>query len=269
VTKTSQILEAWNCEVAKALSSFGDGERLAGAISRMIRAVVPCEFTHMSVWDDRGRWLEVHQHPADFELPQPPFPEVFYELDPFALAYREGRSGSLSLREMAPVGFERSAYYQQYYLDEGYSDALVHLARLPEGITAWTELGRGPAREGFTRAECELHEAMFPAVEAFSARVADLMWGAGEHLPNPYAGDLETALEGFGADCLTEREHAVIQLVLRGHNTRSIASTLEIALETVKLHRKHAYAKLGVNSQGELFYQFLRSLESRPLQRPA
>jgi hypothetical protein len=33
-------------------------------------------------------------------------------------------------------------------------------------------------------------------------------------------------------------------------------------VETVKLHRKHAYAKLEVSSQAELFYLFLDSLMS-------
>ena len=33
-------------------------------------------------------------------------------------------------------------------------------------------------------------------------------------------------------------------------------------METVKLHRKHAYAKLEVSSQAELFYLFLDSLMS-------
>jgi hypothetical protein len=33
-------------------------------------------------------------------------------------------------------------------------------------------------------------------------------------------------------------------------------------METVKLHRKHAYAKLEVSSQAELFYLFLDSVMS-------
>jgi DNA-binding CsgD family transcriptional regulator len=54
----------------------------------------------------------------------------------------------------------------------------------------------------------------------------------------------------------------VINLVLHGHSTRTIADRLSISVETVKLHRKHAYAKLEVSSQAELFYLFLDSLMS-------
>ena len=262
MTKTSQLLDAWNCEVAKALSSLGDTQRLAGAIARMISALVPGDSTRVGVWRGGMQWLSLHQHPAGIEYPDPPFPEVYFELDPFLLAYQEGRSGSLSLHELAPPGFERSAYYKESYLDFGYSDALIHLTQLPEHVSVWAELSRAPGRERFTRAERELHKAMFPAVEAFSARIADLVSDTGELISLAPAPDLEGALERFGADCLTEREGAVIRLVLRGHNTRSVASELEISTETAKLHRKHAYAKLRVSSQGELFFQFLQSLES-------
>ena len=39
-----------------------------------------------------------------------------------------------------------------------------------------------------------------------------------------------------------------------------IAEKLGISIETVKLHRKHAYAKLDINSQAELFYLFMEAL---------
>jgi DNA-binding CsgD family transcriptional regulator len=243
--------------------SLEDGERLAGAISRMVRALVPGDFTNVTFWNERRQWRILHQHPADLEYPEPPFPEIFFELDPFYLAYREGRSGSLSLYELAPAGFRRSAYYREFYLDYGFSDALVHLTRLREGVTVWVEMGRASEREGFTRAERELHKAMFPAVEVLSMHLPELVWTAGERLPQLNEAELQSAFEHFGEGCLTERESAVIRLVLRGHNTRSVASQLEIAPDTAKLHRKHAYAKLRVSSQGELFFQFLQSLESR------
>jgi DNA-binding NarL/FixJ family response regulator len=100
-------------------------------------------------------------------------------------------------------------------------------------------------------------------VEACSLRLAKLMSNIGE-LPSRSAGeDLEDSLRRFGADLLTPREQAVIHLVLRGHDTKSIASQLEIATDTVKLHRRHAYAKLRVRSRGELFFQFLKSLGLR------
>jgi hypothetical protein len=54
----------------------------------------------------------------------------------------------------------------------------------------------------------------------------------------------------------------VIELVLLGHSTRLVAEKLGISTETVKLHRKHAYAKLDISSQAELFYLFVDAIAS-------
>ena len=73
---------------------------------------------------------------------------------------------------------------------------------------------------------------------------------------------LHSALGAFGSSVLTRREQQVVELVLLGHSTRLVAEKLGISAETVKLHRKHAYAKLEVSSQAELFYLFLDSVMS-------
>ena len=61
---------------------------------------------------------------------------------------------------------------------------------------------------------------------------------------------------------MTRREQQVIELVLLGHSTRLVAEKLGISADTVKLHRKHAYAKLDISSQAELFYLFVDALAS-------
>ena len=61
---------------------------------------------------------------------------------------------------------------------------------------------------------------------------------------------------------LTARESQVVHLVLTGHTTKKLASVLGISPETVKLHRKHAYTKLGVSTQSQLFYLFIDALKS-------
>ena len=73
-------------------------------------------------------------------------------------------------------------------------------------------------------------------------------------------GDVDSAVDRFGRGTLTGREQQIIQLVLRGHNTESAANRLGIAFHTAKGHRVSAYRKLGVNSQGELFCAFLRTI---------
>ncbi len=51
---------------------------------------------------------------------------------------------------------------------------------------------------------------------------------------------------------LTDREKAVIRLVLNGLTNPQISERLHIALRTVKVHRQHAMEKLGVSNLVEL-----------------
>lgn len=52
---------------------------------------------------------------------------------------------------------------------------------------------------------------------------------------------------------LTQRELDVIGRIALGASAEAIALELGIGFESVVTHRKHAYAKLGISSQGELF----------------
>ncbi|MCZ8132231.1 MAG: helix-turn-helix transcriptional regulator [Steroidobacteraceae bacterium] len=93
--------------------------------------------------------------------------------------------------------------------------------------------------------------------------------GIGRTLPEGVLHrNIEEAICAFGRGVLTAREQAVVQLILRGLPSKVVASELQIALKTEKVHRRNAYAKLGVNSHAVLFGQFLQflsaSLEPRP-----
>ncbi len=57
---------------------------------------------------------------------------------------------------------------------------------------------------------------------------------------------------------LTERERQILDLVLEGRQTRSIAESLGVTVKTVEFHRSRIREKLGVNSLAELFRLFLR-----------
>ncbi len=70
------------------------------------------------------------------------------------------------------------------------------------------------------------------------------------------------ALNRFGQNLLTKRECQVISQVLLGYSSKAIAARFSISVETVKLHRKHAYAKLNIKTQAELFHLFLESVVS-------
>ena len=58
---------------------------------------------------------------------------------------------------------------------------------------------------------------------------------------------------------LTAREAQVVNLMLEGHSARAIGEALRISNETVRVHRRNIYEKLGLSSQAELFRWFLAS----------
>jgi DNA-binding CsgD family transcriptional regulator len=64
----------------------------------------------------------------------------------------------------------------------------------------------------------------------------------------------------FGRSVLTPRECDVVEFVLKGHSAEAIGKILGISIGTVRIHRKNIYAKLAINSQGELFSRFIQAL---------
>jgi len=60
----------------------------------------------------------------------------------------------------------------------------------------------------------------------------------------------------------TPRETEIVSLVLLGHSNASIGTILGISSETVKVHRRNLYAKIGISSQSELYQLFISHILS-------
>jgi DNA-binding CsgD family transcriptional regulator len=178
-------------------------------------------------------------------------------LDPFLVAVREGRSGFLTLRDVAPPGFEKSELYARTYVQAGFLDVVEH-------VTEWKDfkVAAGTmANRSFEADEISRQRVAGPVIEACLRRLAGCYTAEeGQLRVPPRRSEIEGRLARFGADALTEREREVIHLLLHGHNSESVAQRLGISWHTVRRHRKNAYAKLGVTSQGELFYLLLKTL---------
>lgn len=179
-------------------------------------------------------------------------------LDPYyQAATKMQRFGLFRLDELAPGRFRDSEYYRSWYRSCGYSDECGYLIDLGGGAFLNIALGR-LGRRRFSDRQTDLLRSIAPAI----AGLCRQHWVPARESGAGLRGQLHSALDDFGTSLLTDREKQVINLVLHGHSTRSVAERLGISVETVKLHRKHAYAKLEVSSQAELFYLFLDSLMS-------
>lgn len=204
-----------------------------------------------------------------------------------ALVYVVRRDASPSiLYDQAEPGAERFAFlervdpYQNALLrgqrgcvtDAGGSDAargwargpqVAYLAPVSDDAGVIVLLVRRPGSVGFSAAEL----GCFRALEAAVCTALRLHWktcASAQAAPSTEQADLhgrvEAALDRFGDAMLTPREGEVIRLLLRGHSTKAAAERLGIAAATTALHRKRAYAKLGVRSQAQLFHRFIQSL---------
>lgn len=175
-----------------------------------------------------------------------------YLLSPFYRA-TSGLSQPRAARvqDIAPEGFAASEYYQRYFARIGVADMLgVLVPTGPSGIL-FASLSRATGQRRFTRADLGKVEPLLGVISALALRHIELGNSFADTMPAKPAqlGKLDSAL--------TRREADVVRLILAGHSSRSVGTTLGISAETVRVHRRHIYAKLEVSSQAELFSRFL------------
>lgn len=187
-----------------------------------------------------------------------------YLLDPFFLAAtRPVAAGLYRLRDLAPDRFYQSEYFRTYYARTGLAEEIGYFVDLPGGVVIVLSLMR--TERVFAAREFRELKGFCPIVEAclrqhgagIAARLqGDPVKSAGEAAPPRIAQSFHT----FGQEILTPRERQIVELTLKGHSAVAVGRILAIAPGTVRIHRRNIYAKLGINSQGELFSRFIGTL---------
>ena len=174
-----------------------------------------------------------------------------YLLDPLYQACRGGRDpGVYRTLDLAPEAFFRSEYYRTFYRNTRVSDEIGLLIRERGQNWIIVSLARLVHQARFTQQEVDSVQNVFPVLSAAVLK----NWGA---MPAEEQQEdtqlLEDKLDNFGKDVLSPRQAEIVRLILQGHSTPSAAAYLGISEGTVKVHRHHAYSKLGISSQAELF----------------
>ena len=189
-----------------------------------------------------------------------------YVLDPFYQAGLKGLpAGAYRLKEVAPDNFKKTEYFRRYYRTINFRDEICFIQSLPKG--GHMQLSMGPADKNgrFPKQTVRFLKSVSAVTNSLILRHWNLTSSEQSNgSSSELRQTLQQALQHFGSSILTEREQAVLQLVLHGHSNKSAAEKLGITLATVKLHRKHIYKKLDISSQSELFYLFIDSLSSSP-----
>lgn len=155
------------------------------------------------------------------------------------------------VKDVAPDGFSASEYHRRYFSQIGVSDMLGLLLPEEHG-TLFLSLSRATGEPRFSMADAGALTALVPVFASAAQRHESLAGPLHAVMPQPKPVPRQ-------ASQLTAREAEVVNLMLEGHSAKALAGRLKISVETVRVHRKHIYAKLAVSSQAELFHWFLSS----------
>jgi DNA-binding CsgD family transcriptional regulator len=264
-----KLVRSWNEEVGAIISAIGS-PGFPDALVAGLRSVVPFDYSVMFAYCGDARPFDLYD---DFPTTKrrvfvTMYQEGPYMLDPFFLASKNNtQSGLYRLRDLAPDRFYQSEYFRSYYVQTGLSEEIGYFVTLPDSVTAVISLMRADPTPAFNAREFQQLQAAEPIVRAAVERNwLELHRRFSDGATDGDQGDLQQyidyAFRNFGRSVLTPRERDVVEYVLKGYSSEAIGKILEIATGTVRIHRKNIYAKLGINSQGALFSQFIRALSN-------
>lgn len=248
---------------AAVMTSLAEGlgtERFPAALRQLLGQC--CSFDSMvaSRYEGASPPVSLYQ---DLDELQAAITVEFYASGPYLLdpLYQASRNkiaaGAYRLMDLAPEGFYRSEYYRAFYRKISISDEIGLL--VPDGTEGWiiVSLARFARKQRFTDADTARLNAVFGLISAAILK----QWGQGGTIVSEDPGSgWDDRMQTFGTGILSPREGEIVRLILQGHSTPSAAAYLGIAQGTVKVHRHHAYAKLGISSQAELFSMAARHL---------
>jgi DNA-binding CsgD family transcriptional regulator len=186
---------------------------------------------------------------------------ALYQLDPFYLAAFETQvPGFYTLADVAPDNFRMTEYYERYFKKNIVGDEVHFNVVIDRDHTLGFSLGKTSKYDEREMALLTLYTPWVLSLmqqrlrfETFAVKGASRTAEIDASDPHARFGML-TGKNGRGA--LTTREIEVAMLSLSGFSSRAIGEKLSISFETVRAHKKHIYAKLGVGSQSELFAMF-------------
>ncbi|WP_219337834.1 LuxR C-terminal-related transcriptional regulator [Pseudomonas sp. Xaverov 259] len=243
---------AWHRSVGQMIDAL-DQPNFWTQLVRLLDQYVPSDSWVALLFSSEHRPLVFAECPGADGTPDHLFQDYLnglYLLDPFYIASREhAHTGLLRLAEVAPEHFELTEYYQRYFRLNVVADEIQFNCHLPDRRTLCLSLG---SKQRFDPQQIALLSLIQPWVLSL------LRQRLPHELNQVSAPQPPIQKDDWGAQ-LTARELDVGRLMLSGCSSKEIARKLEISVETVKVHKKHMYSKLGIKSQSELFSIFLQA----------
>ena len=240
------------------------------SILSFISALLPFTSSLTTVLRPNGRPLLLHDDisPMRREAVVGAYLRGAYLLDPFyAHICEKPGTGVVRLRDIQPDHFRKTEFFRTYYAHARLADEIGVIVECSDESHIFVSLGLATGTGSFSKRGHERLVSLLPVVEALLLR----NWGGRPssnddpvraNLPRGHL-DLGQILELDDFECLTPREREIVELILLGHSSKSVARCLDIAVGTVKNHRKHVYRKLAIGSQSALFARFIATAGMR------
>jgi DNA-binding CsgD family transcriptional regulator len=184
-----------------------------------------------------------------------------YVLDPYYQKTVSGESGFFRLSDISPEEYFESEYFNHFYKHTNIVDETRFVVSLDTGLSIQALVARAGDSPKFQDLEIEMLAVMHPLIEAFCR--AHFAFAGPRYLDLPHRADtfdLRDRIASMPGSQLTAREIDTIELMLKGHSTKSLARILNIDDGTVSNHKRNVYQKLNIHSQAQLFSLFLQSL---------
>ena len=251
---------AWHQAIGRLIETL-DRPGFWLSLVRLLDRYIPVDSWVVLIFSN-GRPQVLAECPGKDGGPDPLFQDYLkglYLLDPFYLANRDApQNGLFWLTDVAPECFEQTDYYQRYFRLNVVADEVHINVQLDTERTLSLSLGS----EGrFSPEQIALLSLIQSWVAALMRQRMAFEREVPEQPPAPaprwqsWLGSTDQQLD----TPLSTRELEVGRLMLSGCSNKEIARKLAISAETVKVHRKHMYSKLGIKSQTELFSLFLNA----------
>jgi DNA-binding CsgD family transcriptional regulator len=235
---------------------------LLPAIDEVLHGMAPFDLSCVFVYPTTGRPVLAYDGLRGYATPEvlERYLEGAYFLDcVYSACKHQIAPGLYRLSDIAPDAFFEGEYYNSPEVHPCISaqagslaEEIVYMVPLKTGATAAYSVMRAHGGRLFAEREMAALRADEPVVRALLAKQFAAVGEASAAVTA-----LEDRLDQFGGGVLSQRERAIVALILQGHSSRSVGLRLGIAEGTVKIHRKNIHAKLGISSQAELFALFL------------
>ena len=255
---------AWHRSIGQLIDAL-DKPNFWTQLVRLLDQYLSFDSWVVVLYDGEQRPQVFGECPSADGSPDPLFQDYLmglFLLDPFYIASREqARTGLYRLSEVAPEHFELTEYYQRYFRLNVVADEIQFNCQLEGERTLCLSLG---SQQRFSSEQIALLSLIQPWVLSllrqrlpYESEVPARPEPPAQH--TDWRVRLEASLQQIKGAQLTARELDVGRWMLSGCSSKEIARKLEISVETVKVHKKHIYSKLGIKSQSELFSIFLQA----------